>query len=103
MNGDEIVLQEREVISAILHVDAIKYSLDTPLSNNDSDSPTYYIQSFDRAIGVNVPHSRFQPMMSTSDLFIFQVSLRQESCLCYIYVLLVSSSRLLRLITAIAL
>lgn len=32
-------------------------------------------KSFDRAIGVNVPHSRFQPMMSTSDLFIFQSDL----------------------------
>ncbi|XP_058225144.1 UTP--glucose-1-phosphate uridylyltransferase-like isoform X2 [Rhododendron vialii] len=32
-------------------------------------------KSFDRAIDVNVPHSRFQPMMSTSDLFLFQSDL----------------------------
>ncbi|KAF7139223.1 hypothetical protein RHSIM_Rhsim07G0048200 [Rhododendron simsii] len=32
-------------------------------------------KSFDRAIDVNVPHSRFQPMMSTSDLFVFQSDL----------------------------
>ncbi|KAI8545662.1 hypothetical protein RHMOL_Rhmol07G0057100 [Rhododendron molle] len=32
-------------------------------------------KSFDRAIKVNVPHSRFQPMMSTSDLFLFQSDL----------------------------
>ncbi|PSS24534.1 UTP--glucose-1-phosphate uridylyltransferase [Actinidia chinensis var. chinensis] len=45
VNGDEILSQEIEILA---------------------------IQSFDRAIGVNVPQSHFQPIMSTSDLLLVQ-------------------------------
>ncbi|GFZ02695.1 UDP-glucose pyrophosphorylase 2 [Actinidia rufa] len=48
LNGDEILSQEIEILA---------------------------IQSFDRAIGVNVPQSHFQPIMSTSDLLLVQSDL----------------------------